>query len=1043
MRESEEKENDNSMETKPLQDFVVTVNNLPKKQFPEVTTAGGKFGLVKFLLFISSSNKHVAIFENFFRWEGEFVSRHAIKVLFGCILFTFIGLGGLPMLHTENNAIKLWIPQDSDFAVNYGWLWSTYPPEFRRHTIILHGDDVLTPEAVQKMYKIYKSIKAIETPEYKKTWSDSCFRRPVLKLSSDMFEPQERRKRDLFDDMNFDDEMESFGDEFEKEFEKPADYSINNYPSPYCEMVESLPTACFEETILELWAIAGEFSEESDSQIANITKSEIVEKVNNWGYSELFLTEKDFKPLLGGVTYGADNKTIIKARAVKMEWIGRMNTTAALLEGGSDTAGTGELLDSETAEFEQEMIRVLLEAKDIEPTNIQVEVNVMSSFGQIASATIMTDVTNLIIGFAIVFTYVNLMLGKFNMVEQRGFVSLMGLVSVGGSIFFSYGFCSYFGLAFGPLHNIIPFLLLGIGIDDMFVAVQCFQNLPPEVQDKSLHERMGEAMLRAGSAITITSLTDFLAFIIGGTTVLPALRSFCIYCAVGILVVYILQATWFFAWFSLDQRRVEAKRDGAFPCYVHKNYTPNQFSQRNILQSCFKSLGNVIVKPFVKASLILTTIGLLAVSIWGNIELRQEFNPIWFLPPESYLAQWHQYNSKFYPSSGEKVTVFMGDLKLPEELDKLDLMHKELDQSTDIISSVNSWYNGFVSYMENFPDDGPVLNMTENVFNSRLTQYLFSPTGSQYRFLFQYEEPIQCGKNAPKIQLSLMDFQHILMDGPKEQIPAMNRAKEIFNSKNFSGIVFPMANGYAAWETDEIISVELFRNIILAMLCIFLTTWILLFNFVACLQVVMCVVLTLVNVAGFMHFLGLTIDTVSSVYLIISIGLCVDYSAHIAHAFMMCPGPREERVKDALAKIGPAVLNGGFSTFLAFVLLGGSKSHVFQSFFKIFLLVVIFGLYNGLIILPIVLSFIGPRSYKESLKSSEKAKTTELANGDELQPIIKPGKIIEDNLQPIIKPGSNIKSFSELKDTETSIASAEEHLSDKLNGDKEVNNAHS
>ena len=56
----------------------------------------------------------------------------------------------------------------------------------------------------------------------------------------------------------------------------------------------------------------------------------------------------------------------------------------------------------------------------------------MSSFGQIASATIMTDVTNLIIGFAIVFTYVNLMLGKFNMVEQR--VSCMFL-----NIFFKKG----------------------------------------------------------------------------------------------------------------------------------------------------------------------------------------------------------------------------------------------------------------------------------------------------------------------------------------------------------------------------------------------------------------------------------------------------------------------------------------------------------------------------------------------------------------------------------------------------------------------------
>jgi hypothetical protein len=28
------------------------------------------------------------------------------------------------------------------------------------------------------------------------------------------------------------------------------------------------------------------------------------------------------------------------------------------------------------------------------------------------------------------------------------------------------------GLFFGPLHNILPFLLLGIGIDDMFVIVQ-------------------------------------------------------------------------------------------------------------------------------------------------------------------------------------------------------------------------------------------------------------------------------------------------------------------------------------------------------------------------------------------------------------------------------------------------------------------------------------------------------------------------------------------------------------------------------------------
>ena len=115
--------------------------------------------------------------------------------------------------------------------------------------------------------------------------------------------------------------------------------------------------------------------------------------------------------------------------------------------------------------------------------------------------------------------------------------------------------------------------------------------------------------------------------------------------------------------------------------------------------------------------------------------------------------------------------------------------------------------------------DGPVMNMTEDVFSTRLTQYLYSPHGSQfrsillvnklflasnsiiilylepfvvkslqvyiqngppwmfliYRFLFTFDSAIECGKPAPTIQLGMMDFQHRLMDGPKEQIPAMNR----------------------------------------------------------------------------------------------------------------------------------------------------------------------------------------------------------------------------------------------------------------------------
>ena len=52
------------------------------------------------------------------------------------------------------------------------------------------------------------------------------------------------------------------------------------------------------------------------------------------------------------------------------------------------------------------------------------------------------------------------------------------------------------------------------------------------------------------------------------------------------------------------------------------------------------------------------------------------------------------------------------------------------------------------------------------------------------------------------------------------------------------------------------------------------------------------------------------------------------------HSFLTEEGSREARVVKTLVNIGPAVLNGGCSTFLAFILLATSKSHVFLSFFK-------------------------------------------------------------------------------------------------------------
>ena len=46
---------------------------------------------------------------------------------------------------------------------------------------------------------------------------------------------------------------------------------------------------------------------------------------------------------------------------------------------------------------------------------------------------------------------------------------------------------------------------------------------------------------------------------------------------------------------------------------------------------------------------------------------------------------------------------------------------------------------------------------------------------------------------------------------------------------------------------------------------------------------------------GFANFWGLTVDTIFAIFVMISIGLCVDYSAHIAHQFMTETGTRGDR----------------------------------------------------------------------------------------------------------------------------------------------------
>ena len=63
--------------------------------------------------------------------------------------------------------------------------------------------------------------------------------------------------------------------------------------------------------------------------------------------------------------------------------------------------------------------------------------------------------------------------------------------------------------------------------------------------------------------------------------------------------------------------------------------------------------------------------------------------------------------------------------------------------------------------------------------------------------------------------------------------------------------------------------------------------------------------------------------------------------------------------------MGSSVFHGGASTFLAISVLGFSQTYTFMVFFKTWFGIVVFGMANGFLLLPVILSLVGPLGPKE------------------------------------------------------------------------------
>jgi predicted RND superfamily exporter protein len=722
----------------------------------------------------------------------------------------------------------------------------------------------------------------------------------------------------------------------------------------YCGLVTTLKEKCVMSSLLEMWRF-------DEAHIESATQQEILDAVNLLAKSPWFGYERDFASLLGGVERNSSGH-IVAARTSQMIWSITVPDDVEIV----NNQGSGlelDLADRTSLEWEEAFVQTVLGSSSAGFLMIP---NAAKSFGDVSSGAIFFDTWLMGAGYAIMFTYTILVLGKLNSLEVRLYLSIAGITGIFMGLAIAMGLSSLLGFPYTPMHGMLPFLCLGIGIDDMFVIVQCWGNLRVDPAT-SITEKMGLALQHAGVSITVTSLTDIFAFGVGAISTMPGLQSFCVSTAFGLAAIFLLQISWFVAWMSLDEARVAAGRDGVLPCVVHPQGSKGIgcTAARQSKWTLATIYGHLLSSRVFKALTLIVTLGLFCVGAWGWSLMRMHFDPVLLLPGDSYLRRWVDIHTDFYPDNGWTADVYSETLNHTHLADVEQLVNDfEALKERGGLRSVNSWWTKMKQYAGEKENLAWQDFATEEEFPRILSDFLFSPTGATYKNSFIFESPLTCSQPAPRITASKFSIGYYFMNDPELHIPARGAVTAVLEG-SLSPYTFSHTKAYAAWETDEIIGFELWRNIALAMACVFIVTLVLLANVQICVYVICIVGITLTDIVGFLHFWDITIDIISCVNIVLAIGLCVDYSVHIGLAYMVAKGSRQDKAVEAIASIGPAVFNGGFTTFLAIVLCIFSYSHVFLTFFKVFVLTVMFGLFHGLVLFPVILATIGPLSASE------------------------------------------------------------------------------